>query len=96
LHELEAAGADGPFDLAITHWGEDAARDDAGQPTPAAVRLLTGIRARDLRCPVVVFGWRQDVEQRKRTALGLGAHTYCFRFGELYQAIERILAPGEG
>jgi transcriptional regulator with XRE-family HTH domain len=95
LHELAAASADAPFDLAITHWGEGAARDDAGRPTPAAVRLLSGIRSRDLRCPVLVFGARQDVERRKRTALGLGAHAYCFGFAALYQAIERILAPGE-
>jgi hypothetical protein len=43
----------------------------------------------------MVFGWREDVEQRKRTALGLGANAYCFCFEDLYQAIERILAPGE-
>jgi transcriptional regulator with XRE-family HTH domain len=94
LRALEAAAAE-PFDLAITHWGEDAARDDAGRPIPAAVCLLSGIRARDLRCPVLVFASRRDAERRKRTALGLGAQGYCFRFQELYQAIERVLAPGD-
>ena len=34
LHELEAAGADGPFDLAITHWGEDARATTPATPTP--------------------------------------------------------------
>ena len=62
---------------------------------PAAVCLLSGIRARDLGCPVLVFASRRDAERRKRTALGLGAQGYCFRFQELYQAIERVLAPGD-
>ena len=36
----------------------------------------------------------EDVDQRKRTALGLGAQAYCSYFETLFQAIERILAPG--
>jgi transcriptional regulator with XRE-family HTH domain len=98
LGQIEQAASREPFDLAITHWGEGAARDDAGRRVPAAVRLLTGIRARDLRCPVVVFAGSArgtELDLRKRTALGLGAQAYCYRFETLYQAIERVLAPGE-
>ena len=36
-----------------------------------------------------------DVDQRKRIALGLGAQSYCSHFEVLFQAIERVLAPGE-
>ena len=93
LRELEAAGDSTAFDLVITHWGDGAARDDERQPIPAAVRLLSGIRSHDIRCPVVVFAGRTQVEKRKRTALGLGAQAYCFEFEGLYQVIERVLSP---
>jgi transcriptional regulator with XRE-family HTH domain len=83
-----------PFDLAITHWGAQTGLDEQGQPTAAAVRLLEGIRKGGLRCPVIVFAAMEDVDQRKRTALGLGAQAYCFYFETLFQTIERILAPG--
>jgi CheY-like chemotaxis protein len=95
LAELEAPRGGAPFDLVITHWGEGAARDDAGKRTPAALRLLGGIRARDLRCPVVIFAAAQGAEQRKPTALGLGAQAYCFSFEGLYRTLERVLALGE-
>jgi transcriptional regulator with XRE-family HTH domain/CheY-like chemotaxis protein len=95
LRALERAGAAEPFDLVITHWGEDAASDDDGRPTPAALRLLTGIRTRDLRCPVVIFAASGNAERRKRMALGLGAQAYCFSFETLYRTIERVLAPAE-
>jgi transcriptional regulator with XRE-family HTH domain/CheY-like chemotaxis protein len=94
LRELEAAGDGEPFDLVLTHWGEPEPRlgsDDR----PAAVRLLTGIRVRDLRVPVVVFAAANDLEHRKRTALGLGAHGYRHSFVSLYRTIDDILAPGE-
>jgi transcriptional regulator with XRE-family HTH domain/CheY-like chemotaxis protein len=83
------------FDLVITHWGEDAAVDANGQPIPTAIRLLTGIRDHDLRCPVIVFASSQDADQRKYTALGLGAQDYCFQFDRLYEVIERVLAPAQ-
>ncbi|MBW1684828.1 MAG: SIR2 family protein [Deltaproteobacteria bacterium] len=95
LAELEAPRGGAPFDLVITHWGEGAARDDAGRLTPAAVRLLSGIRTRDLRCPVVIFAAAEGAEQRKPTALGLGAQAYCFSFEGLYRTLERVLALGE-
>jgi len=83
------------FDLVITHWGEGAARDDARRRIPAAVRLLTGIRTRDLRCPVVIFAAAEGAEQRTPIALGLGAQAYCFSFEGLYRTIERVLGTGE-
>ena len=95
LAELEAPRGGAPFDLVITHWGEGAARDDAGRRTPAAVRLLSGIRTRDLRCPVVIFAAAEGAEQRKPIALGLGAQAYCFSFEGLYRTLERVLALGE-
>ncbi len=94
LRELEQA-TDGPFDLVITHWGERAACDDAGRRLPTAVRLLTEMRSRDLRCPVAIFAAASDVERRKRAALGLGAQAYCYTFEALYRTIERVLSPGE-
>lgn len=78
----------------LTHWGADSGVDEHVRHTPVAVRLLEGIRERDLRCSVVVFAAMEDVDQRKRTALGLGAQAYCFTFETLFQTIERILAPG--
>ena len=96
LARLAEAATDDPIDLAITHWGEGAARDEAGGRVPAAQRLLAGIRVRDLRCPVIVFAAdapADEVERRKRLALGLGAQAYCFRFETLVRTIERVLAP---
>jgi CheY-like chemotaxis protein len=98
LRALEQAAGAEPFDVAISHWGEGAARDDEDRPSPAAVRLLSGIRSRDLRCPVVLFAGSAhgpELDRRKRTALGLGAQAYCFSFETLYQTLERILAPGD-
>ena len=92
----EGSTAGEPFDLAITHWGEGAAYDARGARRSAAEHLLAGVRARDLRCPVVVFAAAapaEAAERRKRTALGLGAQAYCIAFEMLYQAIERVLAP---
>jgi transcriptional regulator with XRE-family HTH domain/CheY-like chemotaxis protein len=95
LHQLEAALGRGPFDLVITHWGDNLAVDEIGRSTSTAERLLGGIRTRKIRCPVVVFGFAQDLEHRKRTALGLGAQAYCSHFETLFQVIERVLAPGD-
>ena len=94
LRELERKTS-APFDLVITHWGERAARDDAGRTLPTAVRLLTEMRSRDLRCPVAIFAADTDVERRKHAALGLGAQAYCHTFEALYRTIERVLSPGE-
>lgn len=88
LPMLYKASRRDPFDLVITHWGADTG------PEPAAVRLLQGIRREDLRAPVIVFASNEDMDERKRTALGLGAQDYCFGFETLFRTIERVLAPG--
>lgn len=41
------------FGLVITHWGEGAAHDFAGQPISTAEHLLG-----EIGCQVVVFGFR--------------------------------------
>ena len=81
------------FDLAITHWGDSAAQTPDGASCPAAVGLLTAMRSRDLRCPVIVFAGPGNADERKRTALGLGALAYCFTFGGLYRTVEDALSP---
>ena len=81
-------------DLVITHWGAPASGSLGRRGT--AVTLLEEMRARDLRAPVIVFAAETDAEARRRTALGLGAQDYCFRFESLYAAIERVLGPGDG
>jgi transcriptional regulator with XRE-family HTH domain len=84
----------GDFDLVISHWGEDLAMSSDATPTSTAERLLTAMRIEDVRCPVVVFAGARGADERKRTALGLGAQDYCFTFEALYQTIERVLRPG--
>lgn len=82
------------FDLVISHWGAEHATSSLGRPTSTAERLLTAMRIEDVRCPVVIFAGARDVDERKRTALGLGAQDYCFTFEGLYQTLERVLRPG--
>ena len=91
---LASASSQGePFDLAITHWGDGAAPTPDGASCPGAVGLLTAMRSRDLRCPVIVFAGPGNADERKRTALGLGALAYCFSFGGLYRTVEDALSP---
>jgi len=89
LDMLEAAQRDGaPFDLVITHWGTP---PDASHPA-VAVTVLTEMRRRDLRAPVVVFASPSDVPFRRREVMRLGAYGYFFAFEELFQEIARIFA----
>jgi hypothetical protein len=81
--------------LIITHWGEDRSADLDGLPVSAAERLLTTMRAEDVRCPVIIFSSTRNMNRRKQIALGLGAQAYCYTFEGLYQAIERVLAPAK-
>lgn len=88
LARLGQAQAEGQaFDLVITHWGR---ADQHG--APPGERLLSGIRARDLRVPVIIFAGTHDAEERRRKALSLGAQAYCFRFETLFRRIEDIFA----
>jgi CheY-like chemotaxis protein len=88
---LEAAKKRRPFDLVITHWGEP----KSPRARPCAVALLETIRRRDLRCPVVVFGFEEDVAERQGRATALGAYGYFHRFETLFQEMERILQGHE-
>ena len=92
---LERAQLEGaPFDLAITHWGDGATLSPDGSSCSAAEGLLSEIRARDLRCPVLVFAGAVKVDARKKASLGMGALAYCFGFADLYRRIEEVLSPG--
>ena len=93
VRELRQAAKSEPYDVVITHFGAGTGRSKRKHQA-TAVSLLTEIRARDIRCPVIVFAAAHEIEQRKRTLLGLGAQTYCYTFGALYQALERVLGPG--
>ncbi|MCY1046750.1 SIR2 family protein [Corallococcus sp. bb12-1] len=76
------------FDLVISHCGQGF----KGQTV--AEQLLAAMRRRDLRSPVLIFSSNQDASERRRRALALGAHEYCWSFGGLLRAIERVLGPG--
>ena len=90
---MESAEQGGkPFDLVITHWGDGSARTPHGSSCSTAVGLLTAMRTGDLRCPVIVFASAVNADERKRVILRLGALAYCFRFSDLYRAIEDALS----
>ncbi len=93
VRELRQAAKREPYDVVITHFGGDTGRSK-GKNQATAVRLLSEIRAHDIRCPVIVFAAEHEIEQRKRTVLSLGAQTYCYTFEGIYQALERVLGPG--
>jgi len=90
IENAEQGGA--PFDLVITHWGDGAARTPDGSSCSTAVGLLTAMRTRDLRCPVIVFASAVNADERKRVVLRLGALAYCFSFSDLYRTIEDALS----
>jgi DNA-binding NarL/FixJ family response regulator len=77
-----------PFDLVISYWGRVY---PPATVTPGA-ELLMGMRARDLRCPVLIFAGMHDADQRKREALSLGAQAYCYEFETLFRRIEDIFS----
>ncbi len=81
---------DGRWDLVVTHWGH---RPD-GDAT--AVRLLQGIRRREVEVPVVVFTEPNEfADPNRRRALGLGAVAYTVTYDTLFETIYTILAPAE-
>lgn len=86
---LERADAVGPLDVVVTD--VVLAGDDRG-----GLRLLTELRARGVRAPVVVITAYADVDKVK-FALNEGAAHLLekpFRAPELLDAIERVLAGG--
>jgi hypothetical protein len=82
------------YDLIITHWGRGRALDTHGKKISTAEKLLTEMRAQDLRCPVLIFSTMTAADERKRTALGLGAQGYFFSYGGLLRGIENVFASG--
>ena len=83
-----AAQEKNPFDLVITQWGHQKGKE------AVAERLLNVMRIQDLRSPVLIFSSNTDTAERRRLALALGAQEYCWEFGGLLRAIERVLGPG--
>lgn len=92
LARLGDATTNHAYDLIITHWGHGRARDADGQRISTAERLLRDMRARDIRCPVLIFSTARGANQRKRIALGLGAQGYFYTYGGLLRGIERVFA----
>jgi CheY-like chemotaxis protein len=83
-----AAQQERPFDLVITQWGHQKGKE------PVAERFLNAMRTQNLRSPVLIFSSNADTAERRRRALALGAHEYCWSFSGLLRAIERVLGPG--
>ena len=79
------------YDLVLSHWGAGAGHDTSGEPSPAAVQLLQGIRPTNARVPVIIFASQEHVEARTREAKELGAADYCYTFDELFKSIEVVL-----
>jgi hypothetical protein len=57
-------------------------------------KFRAAIRARNLRCPVIVFAGAVNADERKVAVLGMGALAYCHSFADLYRKIEETLSPG--
>ena len=86
---LERAGDAGPLDVVVTD--VVLGGDDRG-----GLRLLTELRARGVRAPVVVITADADVDKVKFALTEGAAHLLekPFRAPELLDAIERVLAGG--
>ena len=82
------------YDLVITRWGHDQAVDGDGRPISLAEQLITEMRRRDLRVPVIVFASSAFADENKRTALRLGALDYTFSWEGLFRTIEQVFQPG--
>ena len=81
------------FDLVITHWGHEAARDQKLSGS-VAEKLLDEMHARRLRVPVVVFAAYAFADENKARALRAGAVAYTFSWSRLFQTIADIFRPG--
>jgi len=58
---------------------------------PLAERLLTTMRAEDLRAPVVVFARGDSDDADRRLVLSLGATDSLHEWADLFREIERVL-----
>jgi hypothetical protein len=86
---VQLVGTDGA-DLVITRWGYG----DGPDGRPVGEYLLSQMRRRDLRAPVVVFASVGHADENKRAAMALGATGFEHRWQGLFREIERIFTPG--
>jgi DNA-binding NarL/FixJ family response regulator len=86
---LQSIARDGA-DLVVTHWGHGLAPN--GDST--AEHVLSEVRSRDLRAPVVVFASGSHADDNKRASMALGATGYEFEWEGLFREIERIFTTG--
>lgn len=77
----------GHWDLVLTHWGEG----DAGPGKSNAEALLEGIRAKNVKVPVIVYSRAELAATRRPVAIALGAQAYTAKHRELFAAIVRTL-----
>jgi hypothetical protein len=87
---LDARARAQPFDLVLSHWGEQERGPFGNEMLANGPRLLAQMRSLDLRAPVVLFSSRTDFGERKRLALSLGARAYCFRQEALFRELEAV------
>jgi len=78
------------YDLVITHWGWQKARDRHGALCAVGERLLVELRLNDLRAPVIVFSVSDFAEVNRPRALRLGAREYLSRWSDLFREIAEI------
>lgn len=82
-----AALVAGHWDLVLTHWGEN----DAGPGKSNAEALLEGIRAKNVKVPIIVFSRAKHAAARRPVVISLGAQAYTGGHRELFAAIVRTL-----
>jgi hypothetical protein len=87
---LDARTRAQPFDLVLSHWGENERASFGNEELANGPRLLAQMRSLDLRAPVVLFSSRTDFAERKRLALALGARAYCYRHEALFRELEAV------
>jgi hypothetical protein len=91
LERLAAPAESGrAYDLVVCFWGDEYGKENT---EPPAVTLLSGIRARGIGMPVIVFAEREVFQKRRRQALELGALGCYYRWESLLRAIQMALDP---
>ena len=76
-----------PFDLVLTHWGMNETSMHRGRRLANGPLLLTLMRDRDLRAPVILYSSATDALAREQLVLSLGARAYCVGQGDLFREI---------
>ncbi len=81
-------------DLVLTHWGHGRAIDKIGRGCAVAERLLSEIRQRDVRVPVIVFASGDHANENRQAALKLGALAFVSRWQTLFHEIAKVFQSG--